>query len=73
MVALKCPIDDEYTHMKINGQMPNREYFYFLLNGWPKNFITDRYNFIMRNEMVPQSLLILEQLGFKIKNGVYYG
>lgn len=73
MVALKCPIDDEYTHIKINGQMPNREYFYFLLNGWPKNFITDRYNFIMRNEMVPQSLLILEQLGFKIKNGVYYG
>lgn len=73
MEALICPIDNEYTHIKINGQMPNREYFYFLLNGWPKGFATDRYNFIMRNELVPQSISILEHLGFKRRNGVFYG
>ena len=73
MEVLVCPIDNEYTHIKINGQMPNREYFYFLLNGWPKGFVTDRYNFIMRNELVPQSVAILEDLGFKRKNGVFYG
>ena len=73
MEPLVCPIDNEYTHIKINGQMPNREYFYFLLNGWPKGFATDRYNFIMRNELVPQSISILEHLGFKRRNGVFYG
>ena len=73
MEVLVCPIDNEYTHIKINGQMPNREYFYFLLNGWPKGFATDRYNFIMRNELVPQSITILENLGFKSRNGVFYG
>lgn len=73
MEVLICPIDNEYTHIKINGQMPNREYFYFLLNSWPKGFATDRYNFIMRNELVPQSITILENLGFKSRNGVFYG
>ena len=44
-----------------------------LLNSWPKGFATDRYNFIMRNELVPQSITILENLGFKSRNGVFYG
>lgn len=73
MVAFKCPIDNEYTYIRILGQMPNREYFYFLLNGWPKQFVADRYNFIMKNELVPQSVAVLEHLGFEIKNGEFYG
>jgi len=73
MVALKCPIDKEYTQIQIKGQMPNREYYYFLLNGWPQKSVSDRNNYIMRNELVSQSMSILKQLGFEIKNGEYYG
>lgn len=74
MLALKCPIDSKYTHIKILGQvLPNREYFYFLLNAWPKDYTNDRYNFIMRNELVPQSMALLEHLGFEIKDGEFYG
>ena len=74
MVALKCPIDSKYTHIKILGQvLPNREYFYFLLNSWPKDFTDDRYNFIMRNELVPQNTSLLEHIGFEIKEGEFYG
>lgn len=73
MVALKCPIDKEYTQIHIKGQIPNREYYYFLLNGWPQECFYNRNKFIMRNELVSQSTAILKQLGFKIKNGEYYG
>ena len=73
MLALKCPIDNEYTQIQIKGQMPNREYYYFLLNGWPQKSVSNRNNYIMRNELVPQSMSISKQLGFEIKNGEYYG
>ena len=73
MIALNCPINNEYTYIRILGQMPNREYFYFLLNGWPKNRITDRNEFIMRNELVSPSIAVLKHLGFVEKKGVYHG
>lgn len=73
MIAYRCPIDKEYTQIQIKGQIPNREYYYFLLNGWPQGNFYDQKNYIMRNELVTQSMSILKQLGFEIKNGEYYG
>lgn len=73
MQMLICPIDDKYTHISILGQIPNREYFYLLLTGWPKRNIGDRNNFIVRNELVPRCVEIMENLGFKIREGEFYG
>lgn len=74
MSVFVCPIDEEYTHISIKGgRIPNREYYYLLLNGWPKSGIEDRYNFIVRNELVTQCAEILNKLGFEIRNGVFYG
>lgn len=73
MQSIVCPIDDEYSHIRILGQLPNREYFYLLLNGWPKNSFSDRYNFIIRNELIMQTIEILSNIGFTIRNGEFYG
>ena len=44
-----------------------------LLNGWPKNGISDRTNFIVRNERIMQIKEVLGNLGFAIRNGDFYG
>lgn len=73
MQLIICPIDDAYSHLKLLGQLPNREYYYLLLNGWPKNGILDRTNFIVRNERIMQVKEVLGNLGFAIRNGEFYG
>ena len=73
MQLIICPIDDSYSHLKLLGQLPNREYYYLLLNGWPKNGISDRTNFIVRNERIMQIKEVLGNLGFAIRNGDFYG
>lgn len=73
MQALICPIDDEYSYIRILGQLPNREYYYLLLNGWPKNGFTDRNNFIIRNSLTAQVAQILSDIGFEIRDGEFYG
>lgn len=73
MQLIICPIDDAYSHLKLLGPLPNREYYYLLLNGWPKNGISDRTNFIVRNERIIQVKEVLGNLGFAIRNGEFYG
>lgn len=73
MQILVCPIDEKYSHIKVLGQLPNREYYYFLMNAWPKNNYLDRYNFIVRNELVPQTTSVLEAIGFSVRKGEFYG
>lgn len=73
MQLIICPIDNAYSHLKLLGQLPNREYYYLLLNGWPKNGISDRTNFIVRNERIIQVKEILGNLGFAIRKGEFYG
>ena len=68
MHLLICPIDEEYSHIRVLGQLPNREYYYLLMNAWPKNKFTDRNNFIIRNKLTEQvakvlGKYVLEQLG----------
>lgn len=73
MKLIICPIDDAYSHLKLLGQLPNREYYYLLLNGWPKNGISDRTNFIVKNERIMQIKEVLGNLGFTIRKGEFYG
>lgn len=73
MQVIICPIDNAYSHLKLLGQLPNREYYYLLLNGWPKNGVSDRTNFIVRNERIKQVKEVLENLGFAIRKGEFYG
>lgn len=73
MQMLICRIDDEYSHVRILGQLPNREYFYLLMNSWPKNSFFDRNNFIIRNKLIEQTAEVLKSIGFTTRNGEFYG
>lgn len=73
MIVYICPIDKEYSYIRILGQLPNREYYYLLLNAWPRKSFTDRNNFIIRNELTTQVVKVLTNIGFKAKEGKFYG
>lgn len=73
MQLLICPIDDEYSYIRILGQLPNREYFYLLMNAWPRYSFFDRNNFIIRNELTTQTSKVLGAIGFTARNGEFYG
>ncbi len=73
MQFLICPIDEEYSYIRILGQLPNREYFYLLMNAWPRYFFPDRNNFIIRNELTAQTAEVLVTIGFIARNGEFYG
>ncbi len=73
MQLLICPIDEEYSYIRILGQLPNREYFYLLMNAWPRYNFSDRNNFIIRNELIVQIEEVLGMIGFTTRNGEFYG
>ena len=73
MQLLICPIDEEYSYIRVLGQLPNREYYYLLMNAWPKNKFTDRNNFIIRNKLTEQVAKVLGAIGFTARNGEFYG
>lgn len=73
MQVLICPIDELYSHIRILGQLPNREYYYLLMNAWPKNGFRDRNSFIIRNELTKQVVEVLGAIGFTDRNGEFYG
>ncbi len=73
MQLLVCPIDEEYSYIRILGQLPNREYYYLLMNAWPKNNFLDRNNFIIRNELTTRVTEVLGAIGFVVRNGEFYG
>ena len=73
MQLLICPIDVEYSYIRILGQLPNREYFYLLMNAWPRYSFSDRNNFIIRNELIAQTAEVLSAIGFTARNGEFYG
>ena len=73
MQLLICPIDEEYSYIRILGQLPNREYFYLLMNTWPRYSFSDRNNFIIRNELITQTVEVLGAIGFTARKGEFYG
>lgn len=59
-------IDKEYSLIKIYSTIPNREWFFFFLNGWPLRNIEDKYKFIIRNYFVELCVVVLQNIGFKV-------
>lgn len=73
MQLLICPIDEAYSYIRILGQLPNREYFYLLMNAWPRYGFSDRNHFIIRNELTVQTTEVLRTIGFTARKGEFYG
>ena len=73
MQLLICPIDEAYSYIHILGQLPNREYFYLLMNAWPRYGFFDRNHFIIRNELTIQTAEVLGAIGFTARKGEFYG
>lgn len=59
-------IDKEYSLIKIYSTIPNREWFFFFLNGWPLRNIEDKYKFIIKNYFVELCVEVLQNIGFKV-------
>lgn len=73
MQLLICPIDEAYSYIRILGQLPNREYFYLLMNAWPRYAFSDRNHFIIRNELTVQITEVLGRIGFTARKGEFDG
>lgn len=73
MQLLIRPIDEAYSYIRILGQLPNREYFYLLMNAWPRYGFFDRNHFIIRNELTIQTAEVLGAIGFTARKGEFYG
>jgi hypothetical protein len=73
MQLLICPIDEEYSYIRVLGQLPNREYYYLLMNAWPRYSFSDRNNFIIRNKLTAQTVEVLGNIGFSARKGEFYG
>lgn len=73
MQLLICPIDEAYSYIRILGQLPNREYFYLLMNAWPRYGFSDRNHFIIRNELTVPTAEVLRTIGFTARKGEFYG
>ena len=70
MQLLICPIDEAYSYIRILGQLPNREYFYLLMNAWPRYAFSDRNHFIIRNELTVQITEVLGRIGFTARKWI---
>ncbi len=62
-------IDKEYSMIKVGGHLPNREYYYFLLLSWPMNSAFDKVNFLIRNDLLPESIAVLTNIGIETRGG----
>lgn len=61
--------DNKYSEIKINGYLPNREYYYLLLLSWPVNHAFDKVNFLVKNCFVPEVTATLKNIGIDVKGG----
>lgn len=62
-------LDENYSKIRLGGQLPNREYYLMLLLSWPEHSAFDKANFIIRNCLLKETLGILTNIGFEIKGG----
>lgn len=59
-------VDDDHYRLNLFASIPNREYFYLLLNGWPIEAYTNRYIFIITDDSKSSCTAVLENIGFKV-------
>lgn len=63
-VTAECEkIDSIYSRLAIHGEIPNREYYFLLLSGWPKSGFSDTREFIIKNDCVPICVSMLKNIG----------
>lgn len=62
-------LDEHYSKIRVEGHLPNREYYFLLLLSWPQHSVFDRVNFIIKNSLLSDVLVILEDIGLEIKGG----
>ena len=62
-------IDNEYSTIRIEGYLPNREYYYLLLLSWPVNSAFDKVNFLTHNDLLVEIVDVLENIGIDIEGG----
>ena len=61
--------DINYSEIKINGHLPNREYYYLLLLSWPVKHAFDKVNFLVKNCFVAEVTATLKNIGIDVKGG----
>ncbi|AGA58893.1 hypothetical protein Theco_2806 [Thermobacillus composti KWC4] len=61
--------DDSYVVLKLNGHLPNREYFFLLLMSWPYNNAFNKTNFLFKKEFIADITALLSNLGIKVIGG----
>lgn len=61
--------DSEYSKIKIDGHLPNREYYYLLLLSWPVNHAFDKVNFLIKNCFVAEITATLRNIGINVEGG----
>ena len=59
-------LDDEYSKIRLKGGLPNREYYYLLLLSWPETYAFNKINYIIKNTLLKEVILILKNIGFEI-------
>lgn len=69
MIMWINPLDNEYTHIKLSGQLPNREYFFLSLVAWPKEGASDKTNFIIRNIFLSYIVECFANIGITVRGG----
>ncbi len=72
LVASISELDTQYSKIRVNGHLPNREYYFLLLLSWPERSAFDKSNFIIQNSLLGEAIKALENIGIKIKGGDIY-
>lgn len=67
VIAWITNIDDTYSSVHISAQLPNREYYFMLLMGWPERNAYDKNWFICKNSLVPIIYKMLTNIGIQVR------
>ena len=65
-------IDELYSKIRMDGHLPNREYYFLLLLSWPERSAFDKVSFIIRTNLLDHALATLENIGLKVEGGRTY-
>lgn len=59
-------LDEIYSKIRLEGFLPNREYYLLLLLSWPEHNAFDKVNFIIRNEFLMDVVDVFKNIGIEI-------
>lgn len=60
-------IDNEYSVLKLEGHLPNREYYFLLLLSWPLRNAFDKVSFLIHNDLLLGVSAVLSNVGVKVE------